>query len=166
MLQRPPIGSEQSVLPKGRFAVASTAWSSRIDGPIGSGVSAAPWLQERRPTAVKPTTCQCSSVAAVTSAMAAAASRGVSPLSAIEPVATEPGTSSARTIRRPVGSYDRADMGRRTERLSRAVGDRTPEPEGSSTQREPFVSGPRDACRELDPLAKANPLPDGRMPRR
>ena len=78
----------------GRPDTARTASSSRIDGDNGS----------RTMPPVKPTICVSASVAAVISAMAADASRGVSDDPATRPAAIDPDTSSASSNRLPVGS--------------------------------------------------------------
>src|SRR6266542_3893137 len=81
------IGSAQSVPPNGRSDTVFTASSSRCRGEIGSGVRPSVYPDQTwRPRflkpplpAKKPTTSYCDSVAAVTSASAAEASRGLRP---------------------------------------------------------------------------------------
>ena len=108
------IGRAQSVPPNGRSDTAFTASSSRWRGEIVSGVRPSapqfqwarrvPAFQPRRP-AKKPTISCCSSVAAVTRASAAEASRGVRPgTPATSPHVIEPDTSSASSMRVPAGS--------------------------------------------------------------
>ena len=89
------IGSAQSVARNGRPEVSRTASSRRCRGEMPSGVN----VSEKAMIA------HCRSVAAVTSAIAAAASRGVKPRTpATLPMPIEPDTSSPSTSRLSVGS--------------------------------------------------------------
>ena len=87
------IGSEQSVRPKLSRAVRAMASSSRILGLMSSGTN----------SPVNPMTAVLGSVAAVTSASAAAASRQVSGNPETGEV-IDPDTSTPRTVRLPDGS--------------------------------------------------------------